>query len=66
MDGTRVTPSSWRQSSFCGGPKRNCVQVALGGEESDMTAVRDSKNEQGGHFTVGRSAWQAFVSSLRG
>lgn len=52
----------WRKSRHSGGGN-NCVEVA------DLTAavgVRDSKNPDAGHLTVGRADLAAFFARVKG
>ncbi len=52
----------WRKSSFSqGNTNSDCVEIA---KTSDTTAVRDSKNPDGGMLTVPESAWKALRASL--
>lgn len=54
MTGNQQT---WRKSSYSGSDT-NCVEVApLPGS----TAVRDSKDRDGGSLVVPRAAWTAFI-----
>ncbi|GAB3015255.1 DUF397 domain-containing protein [Streptomyces pseudoechinosporeus] len=53
--------AEWRKSTHSGSTGGDCVEVA------DLTphiAVRDSKNPEGGAFTVTPDAFSAFVTSL--
>ena len=51
----------WRKSSYSGSGN-NCVEVAQTGGTS---AVRDSKNPDGGHLTFGAQAWEAFLADVK-
>jgi hypothetical protein len=51
----------WRKSSYSGGGN-NCVEVAQAGGTS---AVRDSKNPDGGHLVFGADAWEAFITDIK-
>ena len=51
----------WRKSSYSGGGN-NCVEVAQAGGTS---AVRDSKNPDGGHLAFGAEAWEAFLADVK-
>jgi len=52
----------WRKSSFSeANGNSDCVEV---GWASAVTAVRDSKNPDGGMLTVSESAWHAFRASI--
>ncbi|WP_371629317.1 DUF397 domain-containing protein [Streptomyces sp. NBC_00341] len=52
----------WRKSSYSNGTGGECVEVA---ELHYSVGVRDSKDREGPHISVGRSSWTAFVTSLR-
>jgi hypothetical protein len=56
-------PGAWRKSSHSGGGN-NCVEVATAGGTAAV-AVRDSKNPDGGHLTIGAQAWATFVSGIK-
>ena len=58
---TPETPTRWRKSSYSGGGN-DCVEVAQTGGTS---AVRDSKNPDGGHLTFGAQAWEAFLADVK-
>jgi hypothetical protein len=58
MSGIDLSRSAWRKSSRSGS-KSNCVEVAWGPES--LTAVRDSKAEDGPVLTFPVAAWHAFV-----
>jgi hypothetical protein len=51
----------WRKSSYSGGGN-NCVEVA---EITGGCAVRDSKNPDGGHLTLGADLWRAFIADIK-
>jgi Domain of unknown function (DUF397) len=53
------TDDSWRKSSFSG-PDSNCVEAAR-----TLTAVRDSKQDDGPVLCVSRAAFAAMVSAVR-
>jgi hypothetical protein len=54
-------PCAWRTATYSN-ETSNCVKVAaLGG----AAAVTDSKAQDGPAFTVGSSAWQGFLASIR-
>ncbi|WP_344421393.1 DUF397 domain-containing protein [Amycolatopsis minnesotensis] len=57
----RVTGLVWRKSSHSGGGN-DCVEVALTGEG---TAVRDSKDPDGGVFAVSASGWRGLLAAVR-
>lgn len=52
---------SWRKSSHSGGGN-DCVEVAF---ISGGTAVRDSKDPDGGAFTLSPAGWGEFLDALR-
>jgi Domain of unknown function (DUF397) len=53
--------AEWRKSSYSGGGNQ-CVEVArIGGE----VAVRDSKNDGGGHLRFSAAGWEAFLDDIR-
>jgi hypothetical protein len=51
----------WRKSSRSG-TTGACVEVAA---MVEATAVRDSKNPDGGHFTVPAARWRLFLAQLK-
>ena len=51
----------WRKASSSTA-SNNCVEVA---SAQAAAAVRDSKNRDGGHLTVGTSAWHAFLADVK-
>ena len=54
---------NWRKSSFSeGNANSDCVEVAW---VPHATAVRDSKNPDGGMLTVPETAWRAFRDAIR-
>lgn len=54
--------STWRKSSFSqGNGNSDCVEIAWA---PHLTAMRDSKNPNGGMLTVSESAWDAFRASI--
>jgi hypothetical protein len=58
-----VEVGRWRKSSFSqGNTNSDCVEVA---KTSAVTAVRDSKNPEGGMLTLPESAWKALRASIR-
>ena len=52
-------PSRWVRSSYSDNENHACVEVAA---LPDAVLVRDSKDEQGPHLTLGSRTWQAFVT----
>jgi hypothetical protein len=61
MNGSRAQ-WVWRKSSFSEGNTNSaCVEVAWAPR---LTAVRDSKNPDGGMIVLAESAWSAFRASI--
>lgn len=59
-----VEVGHWRKSSFSQGHvNSDCVEVAWA---SSVTAVRDSKNPDGGMLAIPEPAWRAFRASVTG
>lgn len=54
--------TAWRTSSHSPNGSGNCVEVAAA---SDAVGVRDTKARERGHLEVSRTAWAAFVRSVR-
>ncbi|WP_330329881.1 DUF397 domain-containing protein [Streptomyces sp. NBC_00536] len=54
-------PAAWRKASYSGNTGGDCVEVA---PQPHLVAVRDSKVPNGPVFTVGRTAFAAFVEAL--
>ncbi|MER7044578.1 DUF397 domain-containing protein [Streptomyces jumonjinensis] len=52
------TGARWRKSSYSGSTGGQCVEVAAC---TAAVAVRDSKNPEGGAFTVDAAAFAAFT-----
>ena len=52
----------WRKSSFSSGGESNCVEVAM---TDELVAVRDSKDPQGGHFTLPPDGWRGLLASIK-
>lgn len=54
----------WRKSSFSeGGADSSCVEVGFG---PDLTAIRDSKNPDGGMLTLPSPVWDSFRTAIAG
>jgi hypothetical protein len=51
----------WRKASRSTA-SNNCVEVAA---VDGAAAIRDSKNREGGHLTIGPGAWEAFLSDVK-
>ncbi|TDD91312.1 DUF397 domain-containing protein [Saccharopolyspora karakumensis] len=56
-----MTELVWRKSSRSGS-STNCVEVA---RATEMIALRDSKDPEGGQLRVGESQWGAFLKGLK-
>jgi hypothetical protein len=54
--------AAWRTSSFSSGHGGNCVEVA---RLTRATAVRDSKNRDGGVLTFAPATWSSFLAAAR-
>ncbi|MDI3405923.1 DUF397 domain-containing protein [Streptomyces cavernicola] len=54
--------AAWRKSSYSGDTGGECVEIA---ELPTRIAVRDSKNPEGGAFTVSAAAFAAFVADAK-
>ncbi|WP_369234488.1 DUF397 domain-containing protein [Streptomyces sp. R21] len=57
----QLTAATWRKSSYSGTSGGECVEVA---PLTPHIAIRDSKNPEGGAFTVTPAAFATFVASL--
>ncbi|WUH99115.1 DUF397 domain-containing protein [Spirillospora sp. NBC_00431] len=57
-----LSRAAWRKSSRSGSSGGDCVEVAMLG---DLSAVRDSKNPEGGHLTLERVGWTALLSQIK-
>jgi hypothetical protein len=53
----------WRKSSHSGSQGGNCVEVAA--VSTETTALRDSKNPQGGAIVMSATAWRGFLESVK-
>ncbi|EOD68643.1 DUF397 domain-containing protein [Amycolatopsis vancoresmycina] len=62
MNDTQLPEAVWRKSSYSGEGGNECVEVAILG---DGAAVRDSKDPQGGYFTVPEAAYSAFLAAVK-
>jgi len=52
---------TWRKSSYTA-PDNNCVELAVGDCE---TAIRDSKDPDGGSLAVSTCAWIKFLVQVK-
>ncbi|WP_158880959.1 DUF397 domain-containing protein [Amycolatopsis anabasis] len=52
---------TWRKSTYSS-PQNDCVELVVGERE---TAVRDTKDREGGHLTFSASAFAAFLAEVR-
>lgn len=53
---------TWRKSSYSGSEGNACVELAVGVSD---TAVRDTKNRDGGTLRFDRSAFAAFLTAAK-
>jgi hypothetical protein len=53
---------NWRKSRHSGNSGGNCTEVAA---VPGTVLVRDSRDPNGPHLSLGRAAWEAFAASLR-
>lgn len=60
--GNCVELAQWRKSSYSNGNGGDCVELSL---QPLVTAVRDSKNPEGGHLLFPATAFAAFLTSLK-
>jgi hypothetical protein len=56
-----LSQAAWRKSSHSGGGN-DCVEIAF---IDGVAAVRDSKDPDGGAFTLSSRGWRGLVDSLR-
>lgn len=54
----------WFKTSYSSGDANNCVEVAFA-PDGEAVAVRDTKDREGGYFTMSPAAWSAFIDALR-
>ncbi|MGQ0837855.1 DUF397 domain-containing protein [Actinokineospora sp.] len=57
MSAPNLTGARWRRSSFTDNGNGNCVEIALIGAS---TAIRDSKNRDGGTLVISGRQWASF------
>ena len=55
-----MTSPQWRTSSYSG-TNGNCVEVATAG---DARLVRDTKQRQAGHLSIGDHGWRSFLDTI--
>jgi hypothetical protein len=63
MTSHQLRAATWIKSSHSGANGGDCIEIAPGYPET--VPVRDSKNPDGPVLVVTRSAWSAFVDSVR-
>ncbi|MFI6371541.1 DUF397 domain-containing protein [Streptomyces sp. NPDC050546] len=63
MHKSELRAASWIKSSYSDANGGNCVEVAP--DFPEAVPVRDSKNHDGPVLVVTRSAWSAFIGSVR-
>lgn len=63
MKKPELSGAQWIKSSYSDANGGNCIEIAPAYPET--VPVRDSKNPDGPVLVVTRSAWSAFVGSLR-
>jgi hypothetical protein len=61
MSEAKSSQGRWRKSSHSGGGN-DCVEVAV---TSGGTAVRDSKDPEGGAFTLPSAGWRGLLDAAR-
>lgn len=55
--------TAWRKSSYSGTHNQSeCVEVGTG---PGVIGIRDTKNRPAGHLSVPRTAWRAFLRTVR-
>jgi Domain of unknown function (DUF397) len=57
-----VSSPTWRKSSHSGTQEGACVEVA---QLPGTVGVRDSKNPEGGHLSLGASRFAALVTRIK-
>lgn len=63
MNKPELSAATWIKSTYSDANGGNCIEIAPGFPET--VPVRDSKNPDGPVLVVTRSAWSAFVDSVR-
>ncbi|GHD35797.1 hypothetical protein GCM10010313_83450 [Streptomyces violarus] len=59
-----LSSARWRRSSYSNANGGDCVEITE--DFPDVVPVRDSKNPHGPALVVPATAWDAFVTSLKG
>ncbi|MGQ0837854.1 DUF397 domain-containing protein [Actinokineospora sp.] len=62
MSTVDLSGARWRRSSFSDNGSGNCVEIALVGTS---TAIRDSKNRDGGTLIVTPRQWTGLLAVAR-
>jgi len=57
-----MTNWTWRKSSYSGAEGNECVELAVGAHD---TAVRDTKNRDGGTLRFNSTAFTAFLATTK-
>lgn len=55
----------WRKSSYSGDKTGDCVEVGFADDPDAPVGVRDSKDPQGGMFTVSQEGWAGLIHAVR-
>lgn len=63
MKKPELSAAKWIRSSYSDANGGNCIEIAP--DFPETVPVRDSKNPDGPVLVVTRSAWSAFVDSVR-
>ncbi|WP_082126925.1 DUF397 domain-containing protein [Allosalinactinospora lopnorensis] len=53
---------AWHKSSYSGGVRQNCVEVA---ESPAEVKVRDTQNRERGHLSFPPTEWSAFLADIQ-
>lgn len=57
-----IRQAKWRKSSYSGGEGGQCVELAA---LDSSVGIRDSKNPQNPHITVGREALSSLIGRIK-
>ncbi|MDV6012557.1 DUF397 domain-containing protein [Haloechinothrix sp. LS1_15] len=57
-----TSSTRWRKSSYSGGDNNACVELD---RRTVTTAIRDSKDPDGGQLVIPASSWHLFTTRLR-